>query len=72
MGELRTLAWADVNRGDPTTILLRSENSKNKESRDITLDPELAKIIERRWQARVIQNPEGSNGLSDCGGQGSR
>ena len=63
-GELQTLAWRDVNR-DAQTILLRSENSKNKEPREITMDATLAEIIERRWDARVVNNPDGSAGIAE-------
>jgi integrase len=62
-GELQTLAWADVNR-EADTILLRSEHSKNKEPRLLPLSGELAAIVERRWQARAIENPNGSTGLA--------
>lgn len=63
-GELQTLAWADVNR-EATTILLRQEHSKNKESRLLPLVGELAEIIERRWQARVIEDDDGSTRLAE-------
>ena len=63
-GELESLTWADVNR-EAQIILLRSEHSKNKEPRLLPLPGELAEIIERRWQARVIQNPDGSTGLAE-------
>ena len=63
-GEVRTLAWSDVNR-DTQTILLRQEHSKNKEPRLLPLTGELSEIIERRWQARAIQNADGSTGLAE-------
>jgi integrase len=63
-GELQTLTWADVNR-EAKTILLRSEHSKNKEPRLLPLTGELTAIVERRWQARAIQNADGSTGLAE-------
>ncbi len=63
-GELQTLAWADVNR-ETQMIEIRQENTKNKEPHRIPLVDELAEIIERRWQARVIQNLDGTTGLAE-------
>ena len=63
-GEVRTLAWSDVNR-DAQTILLRQEHSKNKEPRLLPLIGELSEIIERRWRARAIQKPDGSTTLAE-------
>lgn len=63
-GELQSLTWADVNR-DAQRIILRRENSKNNEPRLLPLAGELAEIIERRWQARVIQNQDGSTTLAE-------
>jgi hypothetical protein len=48
-GEIRSLRWADV---DGDTVRLLAENSKNGESRIITLDGQLAELIERRKKAR--------------------
>jgi integrase len=61
-GELKSLTWADVNR-DAQTILLRSENSKNKEGRLIPLPDELSEIIERRWEARRLAMPDVSTAI---------
>jgi len=63
-GELQTLTWADVNR-EAQRVILRQENSKNKESRLLPLAGTLAEIIERRWQVRVINNRDGSTGLAE-------
>ena len=63
-GELQSLTWADVNR-EAKTILLRSEHSINKEPRLLPLAGELAAIVERRWQARAIQNTDGSTSLAE-------
>jgi integrase len=63
-GELQTLTWADVNR-EAQRVILRQENSKNREPRLLPLTGTLAEIIERRWQARVIENPDGSTGLAE-------
>jgi integrase len=63
-GELQSLTWADVNR-EAKTILLRSEHSKNKEPRLLPLTGDLAAIVERRWQARIVQNPGGATCLAE-------
>lgn len=63
-GELQSLTWADVNR-EAQRIILRQENSKNNESRLLPLTGTLAEIIEQRWQARMIQNSDGSTGLAE-------
>lgn len=52
-GELTTLAWSDVDRGN-ARIRLRHEHSKNHETRVLVLADELAEIIERRWRARRL------------------
>lgn len=63
-GELQSLTWADVNR-EAKTILLRSEHSKNKEPRLLPLTGDLAAIAERRWQARIVQTPDGVTCLAE-------
>ena len=63
-GEPRSLKWSDVDRG-AGRIFLRSENSKNKEPRELPLRGELAGMIERRWRARKIDREDGSTELSD-------
>jgi integrase len=52
-----------VNR-EAKTILLRTEHSKNKESRMLPLSGELAAIVERRWQVRGVKNEDGSTGIA--------
>lgn len=47
------------------TILLRTEHSKNKEPRLLPLAGGLAEIIARRWQARTIEDPDGSTRLAE-------
>ena len=44
-GEIASLRWEDI---DGNVIRLRAENSQNGEARSITLDGELAELIERR------------------------
>jgi integrase len=63
-GEIATLAWLDVDRARGL-ITLRRERSKNEEPRVLPLTPELAKIIERRWQARRVVRPDGTTILAD-------
>ena len=62
-GEMQTMPWADVNL-EAQMIEIRGENTKNKEPHRIPLVDELGRIIERRLQARVIQNADGSTGLA--------
>jgi integrase len=40
-------------------IHLRAEASKNRQARTLPMDTELATLIERRWQARMIRQPDG-------------
>lgn len=55
-GEIRSLRWADV---DGDVIRLLAENSKNGESRIITLEGELAELIERRRVSRQVKTKTG-------------
>jgi len=55
-GEIDSLTWEDV---DGDVIRLRGENSKNGEGRTITLDGELAELIERRKAARQVKTANG-------------
>ena len=48
--------WEDVDRD---IIRLRAENSKNGEARTITLDGELAELIDRRKAARQVKRKDG-------------
>jgi len=49
--EIRTLSWSDI---ESNTARLRSENSKNRESRCVPLTGELKHIMERRKQDRFV------------------
>jgi integrase len=51
-GEIASLRWEDV---DGDVIRLRAENSKNGESRIITVNGELEELIERRRVARQVK-----------------
>ncbi len=51
-GEIASLRWEDV---DSDIIRLRGENAKNGEARAVTLDGELAELIERRKFARQVK-----------------
>lgn len=55
-GEIASLRWEDV---DGDMIRLRAENSKNGEGRSITLEGELAEVIERRRAARRVKTTAG-------------
>jgi len=52
-GEILRLEWQDVDRV-AREIRLRPELSKNKEGRLLPFSEPLGKLIERRWQLRVI------------------
>jgi integrase len=55
-GEIASLRWADV---DGDMIRLRAENSKNGEARSITIDGELADLMQRRKAARRVETKMG-------------
>jgi integrase len=55
-GEIASLEWRDV---DGDVIRLRGENAKNGESRSITLDGELAEVMEQRKAARQVKTDSG-------------
>jgi integrase len=55
-GEIASLRWEDV-EGD--VIRLRARNSKNREARMVTLDGELADIIEQCQLHRQVNSKEG-------------
>jgi integrase len=55
-GEIASLRWEDV---DADVIRLRAENAKNGEGRTITIDGELAEVIERRKAARQVKTKTG-------------
>lgn len=54
--EIASLRWEDV---DGDVIRLRGENAKNGESRTVTLDGELAELMERRKKARTVKTESG-------------
>jgi integrase len=62
-GELRTLAWSDVDRVHGR-ITLRRAHSKNGEPRILALVGELGALIERRWTAREYTTADGGTALS--------
>ncbi len=57
-GEVMSLTWADIDR-DGGAIRLRPEASKNGQGRTVMLSGELATLMERRWQARIVDNDSG-------------
>ena len=57
--EVQRQEWVNVNY-EARRIILPPGFSKNKEARPLPLAGELAEIIERRLQARVIRNSDGS------------
>jgi integrase len=54
--EILTLCWTDVDR-DAGVIRLRPEHSKNGEGRVVPFAavPQLGRVMERRWQARLLE-----------------
>jgi integrase len=52
-GEIASLTWSDV---EENVIRLRGENSKNREPRSVVIAGELVELIERRKQARPVNN----------------
>jgi integrase len=61
-GELRTLAWADVDRA-AGLVTLRAEHSKNGEPRALPLVGDLADLIARRWAARELRGKDSATHL---------
>jgi integrase len=57
-GEILGLTWAEVDR-TRGLITLPGERSKNGEPRELPLSPELARLIEKRWRARLVDGPTG-------------
>ncbi|HKD02386.1 MAG TPA: site-specific integrase [Terriglobales bacterium] len=51
-GEINSLRWSDV---DGDVVRLQAENSKNGEARFVTLEGELAELIERRKACRQVK-----------------
>ena len=62
-GEIRSLAWADVDLPG-RVIRLRSEHSKNGQGRALALEGELWSIIERQSKMREYKNADGTVGFS--------
>ena len=52
-GEITGLRWSNVNRAE-AVIRLEPEQNKSRDVRVLTLQGELAALIERRWQARKV------------------
>jgi len=57
-GEILGLTWREVDR-TRGLITLPAERSKNREPRELPLSPALAQLIEKRWQARLVDSPNG-------------
>ena len=53
-GEVISLRWSDVDRPG-AVIRLRPEESKNGQGRTVPIDGDLAPLIERRWQGRLVE-----------------
>jgi integrase len=53
-GEITSLRWADVDR-DAGAIRLRPEAAKTGRGRTVMLEGDLAELINRRWQARLLE-----------------
>jgi hypothetical protein len=63
-GQWTELQWSDVDRPGHV-IRLRPEASKNRQGRVLVLDEDLTALIERRWQARTVDQPDGTTRVSD-------
>lgn len=63
-GEILTLTWADVDR-DGGIIKLRAQHSKNGQGRTLAVEGDLAAVIERRWNARVVQGRDSGLRIAD-------
>jgi len=53
-GEIISLKWTDVDR-DARAIRLRPEAAKTGRGRTVMLEGDLAELIDRRWQARLLE-----------------
>jgi integrase len=63
-GEIFSLRWSDVDR-EGGVIRLRPEHSKNGRGRTLVLDgDDLPALVERRWAARVVPDPNGTTKVS--------
>jgi integrase len=63
-GEILSLRWPDVDRPG-RVIRLRPEESKNGRGRMVTIDGDLAALIERRWHARLLSDADGMPRVTD-------
>jgi integrase len=54
-GEIISLRWSDVDR-DAGAIRLRPEAAKTGRGRTVMLEGDLAELIDRRWQARLLES----------------
>jgi integrase len=53
-GEITSLKWTDVDR-DAGAIRLRPEAAKTGRGRTVMLEGDLAELIDRRWEARLLE-----------------
>jgi integrase len=58
-GELESLGWTELDM-EGRELRLRASESKNGESRKVSLTGELWEIIQRRWQARMFKDEDGN------------
>ena len=56
--EITGLKWADVDL-EAQTITLTGERSKNGQARVLPLEGDLRMLMERRWQARLLEDASG-------------
>src|SRR6267142_1123919 len=56
--EVLELTWSEVDR-TRGLIAPPAERSENREPRELPLSPALAALIEKRWQARLVSDPNG-------------
>lgn len=63
-GSVQSLRWTDVDR-ENRRVYLRRAGSKNKKPYVIVVTDELAAIIERRWEARLVTRPDGITSLCE-------
>jgi integrase len=63
-GEISSLRWSDVDR-DGGAIRLRPEEAKTGRGRTVMIAGDLATLMERRWQARLINGNNGAPRVTD-------
>jgi integrase len=61
-GSIESLRWSDVSDG---IIYLRAENSKTRKPETLPIEGELLAIIERRREARTIEDKDGSKRFAE-------